>query len=97
MTDGHGGDTVRAHVLVRGRVQGVYFRASTQAEARARGLSGWVRNLADGGVEAVFEGPREAVDGIVGWCRVGPTHAHVTDVDVTWETPSGERGFDLRS
>jgi acylphosphatase len=97
MTDAeHSSGIVRAHVLVTGRVQGVYFRASTEAEARARGLAGWVRNRDDGAVEAVFEGPSGAVDSMIGWCRVGPSHARVDEVDVVWETPEGERGFGLR-
>ena len=90
-------DFVRSHVVVSGRVQGVYYRASTVAEAHARGLNGWVRNRDNGDVEAVFEGPRDAVEGMIAWCRVGPAHARVDDVDVTWEAPAGERGFGTRS
>lgn len=91
-----GGDPVRAHVVVHGRVQGVYYRASTVTEAHARGLAGWVRNRENGDVEAVFEGPRHAVDGMLAWCRIGPQHARVENVDVTWEPPAGERGFSTR-
>lgn len=87
---------VRAHVVVSGRVQGVYYRASTGTEARARGLTGWVRNAENGDVEAVFEGPRDAVDEMIAWCRIGPPHARVDSVDVTWEAPAGERGFGTR-
>lgn len=80
----------RAHVYVSGRVQGVFFRAHTQEEAVRRGLSGWVRNLDDGRVEAVFEGPEDKVREIVQWCHRGPSHARVTNVEVRWESPKGE-------
>jgi acylphosphatase len=87
---------VRAHVWVTGRVQGVSFRAYTQREARHQGASGWVRNLEDGRVEAIFEGPREAVDGLVAWCHQGSPGACVDDVKVSWEQPTGEQGFVVR-
>jgi acylphosphatase len=87
---------VRRRVLVSGRVQGVFFRASTEDEARRRGLAGWVRNLADGRVEAVFEGPEEAVRAIVAWCHEGPPHARVESVEVLDEPPQGLRAFDVR-
>lgn len=80
----------RAHVFISGRVQGVYFRDSTRAEALARGVTGWVRNLPDGRVEGVFEGDCRAVDGLVSWCRQGPPGAFVTHLEVQLETPSGE-------
>ena len=78
---------------MRGRVQGVFFRASCEAEARAEGLAGWVRNRADGAVEAVFEGDAAAVDRLVGWCRHGPPRADVVSVEVHLEAPEGLRGF----
>lgn len=87
--------THRAHVRVTGRVQGVYFRASTQRVAASLGLTGWVRNAGDD-VEAVFEGPRGAVERAVEWCREGPAHANVERVDVTWEEPEGLGGFTVR-
>lgn len=87
------GDRVRAHVVVHGIVQGVYFRSSTKRQADALGLDGWVRNRADGSVEAVFEGASDAVARMLAWCRVGPPHAQVEDVEVAWEAPAGERGF----
>lgn len=74
---------IRAHVVVHGRVQGVFFRAETERTARALGLTGWVRNLSDGTVEAVFEGPAEAVERAIAWCRTGPPYARVSAVDVT--------------
>ena len=80
-------------MTVRGAVQGVGFRYATAARARSRGVSGWVRNNADGTVEAVFEGPPDAVDTLVAWCRRGPAGARVDDVTVESEEPSGERGF----
>ncbi len=84
---------VRARVVVSGRVQGVFYRASCRDEAAARGLSGWVRNKSDGSVEAVFEGDEAGVRAMVEWCRRGPPSAAVTNVAVTWEPPQGERGF----
>ena len=89
-------DRTRAHVYVSGRVQGVFYRASTQAAARARGIDGWVRNLSDGRVEAVFEGSTPAVEAMVEWCWRGSDPASVDDVDVTYEDPVGERGFTVR-
>lgn len=81
-------DRVRARVLVAGRVQGVNFRASAQDHARNAGVVGWVRNLDDGRVEAVFEGTRAAVNRMVSWCYGGPRSARVDKVDVEWEPPT---------
>lgn len=90
-------DVVRAHIHVSGRVQGVYYRATASQEARRLGLQGWVRNLADGRVEAVAEGPRGNVEDFVRWCHEGPPHARVDDVQTAWESPKGEHeGFALR-
>jgi acylphosphatase len=86
----------RVRVLVRGRVQGVFFRAETQTRAESLGVAGSVRNLPDGSVEAVFEGDAERVESLVDWCRRGPAGASVESVDVQPEEPSGERGFDVR-
>lgn len=83
----------RARVVVRGRVQGVFFRAETSDRARSLGLAGWVRNAADGSVEAVFEGERERIESILEWCRRGPALAEVEDLEVTWEPLRGEEGF----
>jgi acylphosphatase len=82
----------RARVLVSGRVQGVGYRYSCRREALGRRLAGWVRNLEDGRVEALFEGPREAVEALIEWCRRGPEGARVTDVVVDWSPPAGETG-----
>ncbi len=87
--------TVRAHVIVSGRVQGVYFRASAAEEARALGLAGWVRN-AGHDVEAVFEGPHPAVERMIEWCHEGPPRANVARVEVQWGEPEGLAGFGVR-
>jgi acylphosphatase len=89
-------DAVRARVVVRGRVQGVFFRGETRDRAHSLGVAGWVSNRPDGTVEAVFEGPREQVESMIGWCRRGPAGAHVEGVEVTWEDPRGEDGFGVR-
>jgi acylphosphatase len=83
--------TVR--VRIRGRVQGVFFRASCADEAARLGVSGWVRNTADGELEAVFHGPEETVERILGWCREGPPMARVDGVDVRDEPPYEGAGF----
>lgn len=88
---------VRARVSISGVVQGVGFRDATWRMALRAGLRGWVRNLRDGRVEAVFEGDEEAVQDAIAWCRRGPPGAVVRRVDVTWEPPSGEpRTFEIR-
>ncbi|MGH9023849.1 MAG: acylphosphatase [Acidimicrobiia bacterium] len=86
---------VRAHVFVSGRVQAVNFRWSTRQCARQRGVAGWVRNLPDGRVEAVFEGGDEDVRSILAWCSHGPPHADVSDVEVLWEQPENLSSFDV--
>lgn len=86
-------ETVRRRVVVHGRVQGVWFRQSTQTEAQALGVSGWVRNLPDGGVEAVFEGPEPTVAEMAEWCRTGPPRALVEDIEISSEEPEGLTGF----
>jgi acylphosphatase len=83
-------DQVRVHVVIEGRVQGVFFRASTRDEARARGLAGWVRNRADGRVEAVFEGDKAMVENMLTWCRKGPPYAYVDHVDIDWQPYQGD-------
>jgi acylphosphatase len=86
----------RSHVIVSGRVQGVFFRYETRRRAQAAELAGWVRNLPDGRVEAVFEGPEDAVERLVRWCREGPSGAEVDDVEVTREDPEGLDRFEVR-
>jgi acylphosphatase len=80
-------------VRVQGRVQGVGFRQHAASRARSLGIGGWVANLADGSVEAAFEGPRDRVESLVEWCGRGPSGAHVTRVDQAAEAPVGEPGF----
>lgn len=77
-------------------VQGVFFRYETRERARERGLAGWVRNRPDGRVEAVFEGPAEAVEKMVAWCHEGPPLARVDEVEVRRGDPEGLKGFDVR-
>jgi acylphosphatase len=86
----------RARVLVSGKVQGVYFRANTREQARERGVDGWVRNLRDGRVEAVFEGPADDVDAMVEWCHEGSPAARVDDVEAEYDDPEGLNGFEIR-
>jgi acylphosphatase len=79
-----------AHVFISGRVQGVSFRYATCNEARRHGVVGWVRNRADGRVEALFEGEAEAVRRLVQWCHVGPPGAYVDRVETDWPAPTGK-------
>ncbi|MFC5973163.1 acylphosphatase [Halomarina salina] len=90
------GDRVRRHVFISGRVQGVTYRASTRRAATERGVDGWVQNLDDGRVEAVFEGPEAAVDDLLTWCQDGPEMAIVDGVDAEAESPEGIEGFEVR-
>jgi len=88
---------VKAHIIISGRVQGVFFRSETQDEARRQNVTGWVRNLPDGRVEAVFEGERDKVDRLIEFCRRGPPGATVTRVDVTWGDYTGQfKSFSIR-
>jgi len=84
----------RIKIKVEGRVQGVFFRAHTQEKASSLGLTGWVRNTEDGGVEAVAEGDKKELEALISWCHKGPPAAKVFKVDVEWQTATGEfRGF----
>jgi acylphosphatase len=85
-------ELARVHLLVTGRVQGVAFRAATAEAARRLGVRGWVRNLADGRVEAEAEGERAAVEALVAWCRRGPPAARVDHLAVSWGEPRGDLG-----
>ena len=86
----------RAHAIISGRVQGVFFRMETKRAADGLGVFGWVKNQSDGTVEAVFEGDRDRVDAALDWCREGPPGADVADVAVNWEDYSGDfKGFDI--
>lgn len=93
------GDTqsrTRRRVIVRGRVQGVFFRASTREEAERAGARGWVRNRSDGTVEAVFEGSAEAVEAMLRFCHTGPSWARVESLEIFEEPPEGLRDFRMR-
>jgi acylphosphatase len=90
---GHDQRVVRCRVLVSGRVQGVFFRDTCRRTAERHGVNGWVRNLPDGRVEAVFEGPADEVRHLVEWSRHGPRSAMVKDVRVQSEEPEGVTGF----
>ena len=87
----------RAHVKFMGRVQGVFFRANTLEKARESGLFGWVRNLRDGSVEAVFEGEEESIKNVIEWCGKRQPHARVDDIEVRWGKPTDEfDDFEIR-
>ncbi len=91
------GDRERAHVYVSGQVQGVFFRDSAREKAEQLGLTGWVKNLPDGRVEALFEGPSERVREMVRWCERGPSHAEVEEVDTEFEASEGDfTSFEVR-
>ena len=88
---------VRAHIYVSGMVQGVFFRSTIASKAQRLRVLGWVRNLQDGRVEAVFEGEKEAVDAMIDFCNRGPRGARISNVDVKWETYEGALGnFEVR-
>lgn len=83
-------EVARVHLWVSGRVQGVFYRAECREAAQGLGLAGWVRNLDDGRVEALAEGPKEKIDEFLAWCHRGPRLAQVTGVEVRWEEPRGD-------
>ena len=89
-------EAVRRRVVVRGNVQGVFFRDSCRRAAESRGVAGWVTNRPDGAVEAVFEGEDDAVSTMVDWCSRGPRGADVDSVDETTEGPEGLSRFEIR-
>ena len=87
---------VRAHVIIKGRVQGVFFRLETKHAADRYGVFGWVKNQRDGTVATIFEGSKEKVDLVLEWCNHGPPHAIIQHVDVKWEDYQGEfDSFDI--
>lgn len=87
----------RAHVFISGRVQGVFYRSNTRKKALELGLAGWVRNLWDGRVEAVFEGEESEIQKVIEWCHRGPAHSSVDKVEMYWEEPTGEfQTFSIR-
>ena len=87
---------VRAHAIISGRVQGVFFRMETKQAADGFGVFGWVKNRRDGTVEAMFEGDQDRVAAVLEWCKEGPGHAQVSGVKVDWQDYAGEfSGFDV--
>ena len=93
---GSAADPIRRRVVAHGRVQGVFFRDTMRRRASERGAAGWVRNRPDGAVEAVFEGPADAVDALVRFAHEGPRGAEVEAVEVSEENPEGLAGFEVR-
>lgn len=88
-------DPIRRRVVVHGRVQGVFFRDSVRERAQAAGVGGWARNLPDGAVEIVIEGPATAVEQLQRYCETGPEHAQVEAAQVNHERPEGLSGFEI--
>ncbi len=80
-------EKIRVHLTIKGRVQGVYFRAATVMQAQKLSVTGWVMNCPDGSVEALAEGGRAEIEELIAWCRRGPSGAQVTQVEVHWEQP----------
>jgi acylphosphatase len=90
-------DNVGAHILVSGRVRGVFFRENTQRKAKKLGINGWIKNLSGGKVEAVFEGDKKSVEKIVKWAKKGPILAKVENIDIEWQEYFGEfTAFEIR-
>ncbi|MEW6419826.1 MAG: acylphosphatase [Nitrospirota bacterium] len=90
-------EEARVHLFIDGRVQGVFYRSFTRDTAHSIGLKGWVRNLRDGRVEAVFEGKKELIEQAIKECYIGPPGARVSNIDVKWETAEGDlKGFTIK-
>jgi acylphosphatase len=87
---------IAAHVWISGRVQGVFYRASTEEQAQIKQVKGWVRNLPDGRVEALFQGTAAAVEAMIQWCHQGPPGARVTKVVVEYESAQDLHGFEIQ-
>ncbi len=88
--------TSRAHLIIYGKVQGVFYRASARDKALRIGISGWVKNIPEGRVEAVFEGEKNRVNRMIEWCKKGPSYSQVDEVAIEWEEPEGEKHFEVR-
>lgn len=86
----------KAHLLISGRVQGVFYRAFTKEVAESLGLKGWVRNLRDGRVEAVFEGDEDKISIAIERCKEGPPFAKVDNIEITWSEPEGLVDFEIK-
>jgi acylphosphatase len=90
-------EKARAHIYIHGRVQGVFYRGFTQDTALKLKLKGWVRNLRDGSVEAVFEGDKKVIEEAIRQCHIGPPASRITGIDIQWEPyTGGEEGFSVR-
>lgn len=89
-------DTGAVHLLIHGRVQGVFYRASTQRTAEGLGLTGWVKNRPDGSVEIHAEGSREKLEELIAWCRLGPPAAEVSTIGLCWIEAEGLNSFEIR-
>lgn len=90
-------EKVRAHIIISGMVQGVFFRSRTQSRAKSLGITGWVKNLPDGRVEAVFEGKKEKVEKLIGWAKKGPVFARVNGINIEWQEYKEEfDNFEIR-
>jgi acylphosphatase len=89
-------NNIRAHIVVNGKVQGVYFRQNTQRVCSRYGVTGWISNQADGSVETVLEGDRDSVEKVIEWCKVGPPNARVEEFDLRYDRYTGEfQGFKI--
>lgn len=86
----------KAHLLISGRVQGVFYRAFTKEVAESLGLKGWVRNLRDGRVEAVFEGDEDKISIAIERCKEGPPYAKVDNIEISWSEPEGLVDFEIK-
>ncbi len=89
-------ETAAVHMVVHGRVQGVFYRAKTQKMAEDLELAGWVKNCSDGSVEIHAEGSKKKLEELVAWCRRGPAMASVSNIDLNWTEAEGLRSFDIR-
>ena len=89
--------TIARHVVISGRVQGVFFRDSLRRQAESRSVAGWARNTRDGTVEAVLEGEEHDVESVIEWCRRGPSRAEVTNLEIAPRSPEGLQSFAIRA
>lgn len=83
-------DKIRVHVFISGRVQGVFFRQNTKNKAKSLGVAGWIKNLSDGRVEAIFEGEKDKIEELIGWAKRGPMFSRIDGVEVIKEGYQGE-------
>ncbi|MCT7950412.1 acylphosphatase [Ancylothrix sp. C2] len=88
-------EKIRTHLIISGKVQGVGYRYYTAQQAKQLGITGWVKNLPDGRVEAIFEGNKQAITDMINWCHQGPPAAEVTEVTINHEKPQGCNQFEI--